>query len=136
MRRRHDDEGSETDEPETAETESAEGGHGHRDRVRVRPVGHAHGRDRRGHVRQRWREVPRHGLGAARRGRQLEEAIKAEGEKGTATLVAETEAAPGESTTVEVEEDVGPGPYVMLCPIEDEDGAHYELGQLEEFEVE
>ena len=69
-------------------------------------------------------------------GVELEEAIKAEGEKGTATSIAEAEAAPGESTTVEVEEDVGPGPYVMLCPIQDEDGAHYELGQLVEFEVE
>ena len=69
-------------------------------------------------------------------GVELEEAIKAEGEKGTATTIAEAEAAPGESTTVEVEEEVGPGPYVMLCPIQDEDGAHYELGQLVEFEVE
>ena len=69
-------------------------------------------------------------------GVELEEAIKAEGEKGTATTIAETGAAPGESATVELEEDVGPGPYVMLCPIQDEDGAHYELGQLVEFEVE
>ena len=66
----------------------------------------------------------------------LEEAIKAEGEKGTATLVAQAEAAPGESSTVEVKEAPGPGPYVMLCPIEGKDGAHYELGQLEEFDIE
>ena len=69
-------------------------------------------------------------------GVELEEAIKAQGEKGTATTIAEAEAAPGESATVELEEDVAPGPYVMLCPIEDEDGAHYELGQLVEFDVE
>ena len=66
----------------------------------------------------------------------LEEAIAAEGEKGTATLVAQAEAAPGKSTTVDVKETPEAGPYVMLCPIEDEDGPHYELGQLEEFDIE
>ncbi len=40
----------------------------------------------------------------------LEEAIKAEGEKGTATLVAQTEAAPGETTSVAVEKEVGARP--------------------------
>ena len=69
-------------------------------------------------------------------GVSLEEAIKAEGEKGTATLVAQAEAAPGESTTVEVEEAPESGPYVMLCPIEGKEGAHYDLGQLEEFDIE
>ncbi len=67
----------------------------------------------------------------------VEEAIAAQGEKGTATLVAEAEAAPGESTTVKVKEPVEPGgPYVLLCPIEGKDGPHYELGQLEEFDIE
>jgi hypothetical protein len=69
-------------------------------------------------------------------GVSLEEAIKAEGREGTATLVAETEAAPGETSSVAVDKEVAPGPYVMRCPIQDEDGAHYELGQLEEFDVE
>ena len=69
-------------------------------------------------------------------GVSLEEAIAAEGEKGTATLVAQTEAAPGETSSVAVEKEVAPGPYVMLCPIEDKEGAHFELGQLEEFDVE
>ena len=66
----------------------------------------------------------------------VEEAVAAEGEKGTATLVAETEAAPGETASVAVDKEVAPGPYVMLCPIEGKDGPHYELGQLEEFDVE
>ncbi len=67
----------------------------------------------------------------------LEEAVAAEGEKGTATMIAEAEAAPGKSVTVEVEEPIEPGgPYVMLCPIEGKEGAHYELGQLEEFDIE
>ena len=66
----------------------------------------------------------------------LEEAVAAQGEKGTATMVAQAEAAPGESSTVEIKEPIEPGgPYVMLCPIEGKDGAHYELGQLEEFDV-
>lgn len=69
-------------------------------------------------------------------GVELEDAIAAEGKKGTATTVAEAEAAPGKSVTVEVKEPAAPGPYVMLCPIQDEDGAHYELGQLEEFDIE
>jgi len=70
-------------------------------------------------------------------GVELEEAIAAQGEKGTATTIAEAEAAPGKSATVEVKEPIEPGgPYVMLCPIEDEDGAHYELGQLEELDIE
>ena len=67
----------------------------------------------------------------------LEEAVAAQGEKGTATMIAQAEAAPGESTTVEIKEPIEPGgPYVMLCPIEGKEGAHYELGQLEEFDIE
>ena len=66
----------------------------------------------------------------------VEEAIEAEGEKGTATVVAQAEAQPGESTTVEVEKAIEPGAYAMLCPIEGPEGAHYELGQLEEFDIE
>jgi hypothetical protein len=66
----------------------------------------------------------------------LEDAIKAEGEKGTATLVAEAEAAPGKSVTVDAKGPIEPGPYAMLCPIPSKEGAHYELGQLEEFDIE
>jgi plastocyanin len=66
----------------------------------------------------------------------VEEAIAAQGEKGTATLVAQTDAGPGETSSVAVDKEVAPGPYVMLCPIEGKEGAHYELGQLEEFDVE
>jgi len=69
----------------------------------------------------------------------LEEAIEAEGEKGTAVMIAQAEAAPGESKTVEVKEPIEPGAYAMLCPItskESEGEPHYELGQLEEFDIE
>lgn len=66
----------------------------------------------------------------------LEEAIELQGEKGSAETLAEAEAAPGKSVTVDVKGPAEPGDYVMLCPIEDKDGAHYELGQLEEFQIE
>jgi hypothetical protein len=66
----------------------------------------------------------------------VDEAVAAQGEKGTATVVAQTDAKPGETKTVDVKKPIEPGSYVMLCPIQDEDGAHYELGQLEEFDIE
>lgn len=69
----------------------------------------------------------------------LEEAIQMEGEKGSATIAAEAEAAPGESKTVEIEEELEPGSYAMLCPIESKESdnvPHFELGQLEEFDIE
>lgn len=69
-------------------------------------------------------------------GYTLEEAVKLEGEKGSAETFAQAEAAPGETATAKVKGTLEPGEYVMLCPIEDEDGAHYELGQLEEFQIE
>jgi hypothetical protein len=65
----------------------------------------------------------------------VDQAIELQGEKGSAETLAEAEAAPGKSATVEVKGTAEPGSYVMLCPIEDKDGAHYELGQLEEFEL-
>ena len=66
----------------------------------------------------------------------VDEAIELQGEKGSAVTLAEAEAAPGKSTTVDVDGPVEPGDYVMLCPIEDKDGAHWELGQLQEFSIE
>lgn len=66
----------------------------------------------------------------------VEEAIEMEGEKGSATVVAQTEAKPGESKTVQVKKAIEPGSYAMLCPLVTKAGKHYELGQLEEFEIE
>jgi len=66
----------------------------------------------------------------------VEEALELRGEKGSAETVAEGEAAPGKSATLPVRAALEPGNYAMLCPIEDKDGAHYELGQLEEFAIE
>lgn len=66
----------------------------------------------------------------------LDEAVKMEGKKGSATVVAETQAKPGQTKTVEVKKAIEPGSYAMLCPIGGPDGPHYKLGQLQEFEIE
>lgn len=69
----------------------------------------------------------------------VEEAIEAQGEKGTAEMIVETQAEPGESMTVEIEAELEPGAYAMLCPITSklsEGTPHFELGQLEEFDIE
>lgn len=65
-----------------------------------------------------------------------EEAIEMEGEKGSADVVAQTEAGPGKTETAQVRGTIEPGDYAMLCPIGGPEGAHYELGQLEEFPIE
>jgi len=65
----------------------------------------------------------------------LDEALEAEGEKGTTEEVGVVELPPGESSTIEVTDPIEPGSYAMLCPIGGPDGPHYELGQLEEFEI-
>lgn len=67
----------------------------------------------------------------------LDEALEAEGEKGTATeMIKALELPPGETATAEVTETIEPGSYVLLCPIGGPKGTHAELGQLEEFEIE
>ncbi len=67
----------------------------------------------------------------------VDDAIAAEGEKGTVTEVIKGgEAPPGETVEVEVTEDLTPGEYFMLCPISGPNGPHTELGQLEEFSIE
>jgi hypothetical protein len=69
-------------------------------------------------------------------GYTVEEAIKLQGEKGSAEEVASLEGPPGQSTTADIKGPIEPGSYAILCPIEGPEGAHYELGQLEEFEIE
>lgn len=66
----------------------------------------------------------------------LDEAVKLEGEKGSAEEIASLEGPPGQSTTAEIKKPIEPGSYAILCPIGGPEGAHYELGQLEEFEIE
>ena len=47
----------------------------------------------------------------------VDEAIKLEGQKGSAEIVGEAEGPPGESTTLEIKKPIEPGEYAMLCPI-------------------
>lgn len=65
----------------------------------------------------------------------VDEAFELEGRKGSATTLAESGAGPGKTQTVPVKGEVEPGSYVMLCPIGGPEGIHYQLGQLEEFEI-
>jgi hypothetical protein len=64
-----------------------------------------------------------------------EEAIEMQGKKGSAEVVAETDAQPGKSSTVDVKQPLEPGEYAMLCPVGGPDGPHYKLGQLQEFPI-
>ena len=68
-------------------------------------------------------------------GYTLDEAFQMEGEGGSATVVGETEAKPGETKTVQITKPLKPGNYAMLCPIGGPQGPHYKLGQLQEFEI-
>ena len=65
----------------------------------------------------------------------LDEAFQMEGEGGSATVVGESEAAPGKTATVRINKPLKPGSYAMLCPIGGPKGPHYKLGQLQEFEI-
>ena len=65
----------------------------------------------------------------------LDEAFEQQGRGGSATEIAEAEAAPGKTATVEITKPLKPGNYAMLCPIGGPQGPHYKLGQLEEFEI-
>ena len=85
-------------------------------------------------------EVP-HELIFARinEGFTTEEAIELEGRRGSAELVGTSRGPipPGETTDVKVRGPLQPGEYAMLCTLRTEDGTpHWELGQLEEFEIE
>jgi hypothetical protein len=67
----------------------------------------------------------------------FEEAFQLQGKKGSAELLGETEAKPGDSQTVELKQPVGSGHYALFCPLQTKDGEfHYKLGQLDEFDVE
>jgi len=68
----------------------------------------------------------------------LEEAIEAEGEKGTAEEIGFTLAAPGkEGRPIEVKQPLEPGNYAMVCTVRTKDGEpHYDLGMQTEFTIE
>lgn len=67
----------------------------------------------------------------------LDEAIELEGEKGSAETVGESQAEPGTTQTVKITQPLEAGSYAMLCPLQTKEGEpHYELGQLQEFQIE
>ena len=67
----------------------------------------------------------------------FEEAFQLQGKKGSAELLGQTEAKPGQTQTVELKQPVGAGHYALFCPLQTKDGEfHYKLGQLDEFDVE
>lgn len=69
-------------------------------------------------------------------GYTVDEAFELEGKKGSAELVGQGEAGPGETKTVKVKGPLEAGSYAMLCPLMEGDEPHYKLGQLQEFELE
>ena len=71
-------------------------------------------------------------------GYTVDEAYELQGRKGSATTVAEsdekTSPGPGQTVTIDVNEPIEPGNYILLCPIPG-NPPHYQQGQLEEFEI-
>jgi hypothetical protein len=67
-------------------------------------------------------------------GATLDEAMASEGEEGVATSFESGVAAPGAETVVTA--DLGPGDWVLICPIPDAEGTtHVEHGMVREFSV-
>jgi hypothetical protein len=66
-----------------------------------------------------------------------QEAIELQGEKGSAELIGTSEGPikPGDTAEFPVRKPLQPGPYAMLCALGSPEGPHFELGQLEEFEI-
>ena len=78
-------------------------------------------------------------FGKLNEGSTMEDAIKAEGQDGTATEIGVIPPVePGADAPASITADITePGDYFMLCPLETKDGKfHYDLGQLYEFDVE
>lgn len=67
----------------------------------------------------------------------LDEAFALEGRKGSAEeVIRSTGVKPGQSKTVTVKGPLEPGNYAMVCPIPAGGGkTHYDLGQVQEFEI-
>jgi plastocyanin len=71
-------------------------------------------------------------------GYTVEDAIKAEGEKGTAEEIGFLFAKPGETAKkpIEIKQPLEPGNYAMVCAIPYKGKPHFELGMQEEFTIE
>ncbi len=78
-------------------------------------------------------------FGKLNEGFTIEDAIKAEGEKGTVEdLGTIPPVEPGQESKATITTEITePGDYFMLCPLETKDGEnHFDLGQQYEFSVE
>jgi hypothetical protein len=66
-----------------------------------------------------------------------EEAIQAQGRKGTAEMLGELEAGPGETAEGTIDADLTAGNFLMVCPVQTKQSKqpHFALGQQEEFEI-
>ena len=66
----------------------------------------------------------------------LDEAVELQGKEGSADVLIEKGAGPGQTKTFPITDPIEPGSFAMLCPIPGPEGEpHYKLGQLEEFEI-
>jgi plastocyanin len=67
----------------------------------------------------------------------IDEAIEAQGRKGTTEMIGATFAKPGEEgKPIEVKQPLEPGNYAMVCAIPYKGDPHYDLGMQTEFTIE
>ena len=64
-----------------------------------------------------------------------DDAIKAQGEKGTTEFVRRVVAAPGQEAKQTIDAELEPANYLMVCALSKNGKPHFTLGQREEFEV-
>jgi hypothetical protein len=66
-----------------------------------------------------------------------QEAIEAQGRKGTAEMLGQLEAGPGETAEQTIDAELTAGNYLMVCPVRTKESKkpHFALGQQEEFEI-
>ncbi len=64
-----------------------------------------------------------------------DDAIEAQGEKGTTELTRRIVANPGEEAEETIDAELEPADYLLLCAFSSEGKPHFVLGQREEFEI-
>jgi hypothetical protein len=70
------------------------------------------------------------------KGFTVDQAYQLQGRKGSAEIVGQAGAKPGQAQKVTLKQPLAPGHYAMICPLQTKGGKpHYKLGQLQEFDV-
>ena len=64
-----------------------------------------------------------------------DDAIQAQGEKGTTELTRRIVANPGEEAKQTIDAELEPANYLLVCAFETDGKLHFTLGQREEFEI-